>query len=173
MNEVTQHNNADDTNSTAAIQVTQQDPVTNHTLKMRSSNALFFTFILSFLWMECQAFVVPKQCQSTKLTICLSENDNNNNNNNNQSDESDESVSEALNSLLDKQFFDPDRYDEDDTGPLAWFANFVKRDYEFAETVYVGVYLTVLVIITQEVLRMQLYGDRYIPFTKFGNGHLF
>lgn len=123
--------------------------------------------------MECLAFVVPKQSQSTnKLTISLSENDDNNSNNNH-NDESDESVSEALNSLLDKQFFDPDRYDEDDTGPLAWFANFVKRDYEFAETVYVGVYLTVLVIITQEVLRMQLYGDRYIPFTKFGNGHLF
>lgn len=136
---------------------------------MRSSSVLVVTFILSFLWMECQAFVVPRQCQPTKLTISLSENDNNNN----QNDESDESVSEALNSLLDKQFFDPDRYDEDDTGPLAWFANFVKRDYEFAETVYVGVYLTVLVIVTQEVLRMQLYGDRYIPFTKFGNGHLF
>mmetsp|Transcript_5855 Transcript_5855/g.13893 ORF Transcript_5855/g.13893 Transcript_5855/m.13893 type:complete len:137 (+) Transcript_5855:25-435(+) len=136
---------------------------------MRPFNPLLLTFILSFLWMECQAFLVPKQCRSTKLTIFVTEN----NDNNNQNDESDESIGESLNTLLDKQFFDPEKYDEDDTGPLAWFANFVKRDYEFAETVYVGVYLTVLVIVTQEVLRFQLYGDKYMPFIRIGSGNLF
>ncbi|CAJ1959371.1 unnamed protein product [Cylindrotheca closterium] len=138
---------------------------------MRSFNPLFLTLILSFLLrLECQAFVVPKQCWSAKLTLSVAENDNHNQN---EDEESDESIGESLNTLLDKQFFDPEKYDENDTGPLAWFANFVKRDYEFAETVYVGVYLTVLVIITQEVLRMQLYGDKYMPFARIGNGNLF
>lgn len=132
-------------------------------------NVLFIAFLLSFLCAECQAFAPLKHCRSIKLTISGTEDDNSNQND----DRKDENISETLNSLLDKQFFDPDKYDENDTGPLAWFANFVKRDYEFAETVYVGVYLTLLVIITQEVLRMQLYGDRYMPFARVGEGKLF
>ena len=71
--------------------------------------------------------------------------------------------------LLDKMFFNPDEYNENDTGPLAWFANLVKSDYELAETLYVGTMVVVLVIATQEVLRMQLYGDAYMPFTRVGS----
>jgi hypothetical protein len=47
---------------------------------------------------------------------------------------------------------------------LTKFAKLVKQDYELAETLFVGTFFVVLIIITQELLRMQLYGDTYIPF---------
>lgn len=77
---------------------------------------------------------------------------------------------EKLDDFLDKSFFEPDSFNEDDSGPLASFAKLVKEDYELAETLFAGSFFVVLVIITQELLRMQLYGDRYIPFTKLGSG---
>ena len=88
----------------------------------------------------------------------------NNNSNNNNEDEN----------FLDKPFFNPDEYDDDDTSLLGRFANLVKSDYEMAETLYVGILFVVLLVVTQELLRMQLYGDAYIPFVKGGaSGKLF
>jgi hypothetical protein len=56
-------------------------------------------------------------------------------------------------------------------------ATFIKSDYELAETIYVGIIFVVLVIISQELLRMQIYGDQYAPFKSIGglarNGKLF
>ena len=64
--------------------------------------------------------------------------------------------------------------DENEKGPIGWFANLVKEDYEFAETLYAGSFFFVLLIITQELLRMQMYGDNYVPFTSGGaTGKLF
>jgi hypothetical protein len=83
---------------------------------------------------------------------------------------------ESLDDLLDKPFFDPDKYDEKDTGPLGWFANLVKSDYELAETIYVGTIFVVLLVVAQEVLRIQIYDNSYLPFTKggaTGGGRLF
>jgi hypothetical protein len=87
----------------------------------------------------------------------------------------DDDNEDSLDELLDKSYFTPDEYDENDSGPLVWFANQVKSDYEFAKSLYVTSYFVVLMIITQELLRMQLYGDGYIPFTRLGanTGDLF
>jgi len=78
--------------------------------------------------------------------------------------------------MLDQSFFNPDDYQDDDTSFLGRLASFVKSDYELAETIYVGLIFVVLVIASQEVLRMQLYGDQYVPFQSgpnAWNGRLF
>ena len=72
----------------------------------------------------------------------------------------------SIDDFLDRQFFNPDEFDENDTSLLGRFANLVKSDYALAETFYVGLIFVVMVIVSQELLRMQLYGDNYIPFTK-------
>lgn len=79
-----------------------------------------------------------------------------------------------IDEFLDKPFFDPEDYDENDDSFLGRFASLVRNDYETAEFLYVGVVFIFLVILTQEVLRMQLYGDGYIPFSSGGgSGKLF
>lgn len=81
----------------------------------------------------------------------------------------------SLEEFLDQPFFDPDAYSEDDSSVLGRLASFVKNDYELAETIYVGLIFVVLVIVSQELLRMQLYGDQYFPFKSSGamGGKLF
>mmetsp|Transcript_25296 Transcript_25296/g.38365 ORF Transcript_25296/g.38365 Transcript_25296/m.38365 type:complete len:143 (-) Transcript_25296:121-549(-) len=91
-------------------------------------------------------------------------------NGDNENDDSNKIIDE----FLDKPFFDPEDYDENDDSFLGRFANLVRDDYETAEFLYVGAVFIFLVILTQEVLRMQLYGDGYIPFSSGGgSGKLF
>lgn len=78
--------------------------------------------------------------------------------------------STSLEEFLDKPFFDPDAYDDSDKSLLGRLAAFVRQDYELAETIYVGILFVVLVIISQELLRMKLYGDYYTPFSS-GSSH--
>jgi hypothetical protein len=66
--------------------------------------------------------------------------------------------------FLDRQFFDPSQVQED--SPLKWFANLVEQDYVTAEALYASVIGFLLVVVSQELLRFQLYGDRYVPFRK-------
>lgn len=101
--------------------------------------------------------------------------------NGNNDDGEDKSFGEKFDSLLDRQFFDPDkiiqteeeRGDAGGSNPLLWFANLVKNDYEKAEALFATGFLSILVILTQELLRMVKYGDAYTPFTKIGSGTLF
>jgi hypothetical protein len=98
------------------------------------------------------------------------------------------SFMDKVDSFLDTQFFDPDQViessssssspsnkqqEEESNNPMVWFANLVKNDYESAEALYAAGFISILVILTQEALRMVKYGDAYIPFTKIGNGSLF
>ena len=101
-------------------------------------------------------------------------------------------MQERIDGFLDTPFFDPDRIldqeekqmvvkDSEDNSsnasqsnnPLVWFAQLVRNDYETAEALYAAGFISILVILTQELLRMVIYGDAYIPFTKIGNGSLF
>ena len=91
--------------------------------------------------------------------------------------EMEEDSSLSLDEILDTQFFDPDKVlqeQEQEVGSnrnnpiLRWYANLLKDDYELAETLYVGVFCAMLVVITQEVLRMTMYGDNYVPFVRGG-----
>ena len=124
---------------------------------------------------KTSAFVVRPLCslqkgrhlhQPNKVAASIRWNSNNQDNDNQNDD---------LDNFLDKPFFDPDEF-EDKEGTLGWFARLVKNDYELAETLFVGTFFVVLLIVTQEVLRMQLYGDNYVPFLKggaTGGGKLF
>jgi hypothetical protein len=92
----------------------------------------------------------------------------------NQSNDSDEKKEETnkepfdLDAFLDKPFFEPDKVlkDENSNPLLKKFAAFVLGDYEFAEALLTGIFFVVLIIITQEALRMQINGANYVPFTK-------
>jgi hypothetical protein len=64
----------------------------------------------------------------------------------------------SLDEFLDQPFWDPTTVDENDKSLIGWFARLVQQDYELAETLFVGSYFVILVIVTQEVLRFQLHG---------------
>ena len=71
----------------------------------------------------------------------------------------------SLDELLDQSFFDPDKVTEDDPAPVRWFADLVKNDYATAETLFSGLLFVVLVVVSQELLRVQMFGlDGYVPF---------
>jgi hypothetical protein len=73
---------------------------------------------------------------------------------------------------LDTLFFDPDQVLKDNEkgqvqNPISlWFANLMKDDYETAEIFFAATFLSIMVVVSQELLRMQIYGDHYIPFSK-------
>ena len=73
-----------------------------------------------------------------------------------------------MDEFLDTPFFDPDRVLEDETSNpwLKRLASFVVNDYERAEAVLTGAFFVLLIIVAQEVLRMQLYGENYEPFAR-------
>jgi ABC-type spermidine/putrescine transport system permease subunit II len=71
-------------------------------------------------------------------------------------------MEEQLNAFLDTEFFDPSKVKEG--SPLKWFANLVENDYATAEALYTSFFIAFMVLVTQELVRMQLYGDRYVPF---------
>jgi len=73
-----------------------------------------------------------------------------------------------MDEFLDTPFFDPDRVLEDETSSpwLKRLASFVVDDYERAEAVLTGAFFVLLIIVAQEVLRMQLYGENYEPFAR-------
>jgi hypothetical protein len=80
----------------------------------------------------------------------------------------------SLDQFLNQPFWDPTTVDENDKSPIGWFARLVQQDYELAETLFVGAYFVILVIVTQELLRFQLSGDAYVPLARVaGSGKLF
>lgn len=81
------------------------------------------------------------------------------------------SMEDKMNDFLDKEFFNPK--DVPEGSPLRWFADLVENDYATAEALYASFFIAGMVLITQELVRMQLYGDQYIPFQKVGSGTLF
>jgi hypothetical protein len=109
----------------------------------------FFLVLFAFGWMpnDCQAFSPSAQKSSlfSPTTTRYARNPSILRMSNNDGDGSEDE--EYLDNLLDKPFFDPDKYDENDSGPLGWFANLVKSDYELAETIYVG---TIFVVLLEE-----------------------
>ncbi len=82
-----------------------------------------------------------------------------NNNNNNDDDN-------LMDDWLDTPFFDPLAYEDDDESTWqARLANYVKVDYERFELLYAGAFLAFMLIVSQELFRMQLYGADYVPFS--------
>jgi hypothetical protein len=80
--------------------------------------------------------------------------------------------------FLDTPFFDPATIlqNPDQYHPiLQQIALWVQNDYEFVEAIVTGIFFIILIVITQELLRIQIYGfENYVPFTKGVNpGSLF
>jgi hypothetical protein len=79
------------------------------------------------------------------------------------------SFEEKMDNFLDQEFFNPSSVDQ--KSPLKWFANLVERDYETAEALYASLIIVLLVVVSQELLRMQIIGlDHYVPFTRISGG---
>lgn len=94
----------------------------------------------------------------------------NDNHGSDQNDSSNKDASEQLDDWLDTPFFDPMAYDEhDDSTWQARLANFVKNDYNLAELLFAGTFIAFMLIVSQELFRMQLYGADYVPFVS--NSH--
>jgi hypothetical protein len=71
--------------------------------------------------------------------------------------------------FLDTPFFDPDQVVNDPNSPplLKGIAAWVQKDYATAELILTGVLFVLLIIASQELLRIQMYGvENYVPFTK-------
>jgi hypothetical protein len=79
---------------------------------------------------------------------------------------------EDIDAFLDTPFYDPDKVLEDESSsePSKRFARFVKGDYETAEAVLSGAFFFVMVVVSQELLRMHLHGPSYVPFAPGGAG---
>ncbi len=58
--------------------------------------------------------------------------------------------------FLDKAYFDPYAYDDDDRSFFGKIASFVKADYELFEAVFVSCFFLILITITKDVLRAQM-----------------
>ena len=58
-------------------------------------------------------------------------------------------------SWLDRPFFDPDAEENDDN----WFARLVRSDYASAEALYAGGFLGLMVVVSQEAVRLFVYGS--------------
>ena len=71
---------------------------------------------------------------------------------------------DRLDEWLDRPVFDPDA-DLDENSLQYKFAQLVKNDYELAETLYAGAFFAVMIVVSQEMLRFQIHGQNYVPFS--------
>jgi hypothetical protein len=114
------------------------------------------------------AFILGRGSLMTRYRVsplCLAPEEQEDKGSENEKPENEPSFQEKVDSFLDTPFFDPS---SKNNGPLQWFANLVDSDYETAEALYAGVFFVILVVLTQEILRMQLSGDAYVPFRHGG-----
>ena len=98
--------------------------------------------------------------------------------------ESEKSMQEKFDDLIDTPFFDPDALLESQSqevqenptsslNPLVWFAGLVKNDYQTAEALFAAGFISMMVVLGQEMLRFAKYGDAYTPFENVSSGSLF
>jgi len=68
----------------------------------------------------------------------------------------DDDISNKISGFLDKPFFNPYNYDEDDDSFVGKIANFAKNDYELFEAIFVACFFLLLITITKDLLRAQM-----------------
>ena len=71
--------------------------------------------------------------------------------------------------FLDTPFFDPNMIlnDPNSNTVLKQLASWVQEDYETVEVIVTATLFIFLIVVTQELLRIQIYGiENYVPFTK-------
>lgn len=131
----------------------------NNKMKMRSPLALI---IISFYGVRSRAFLLSSSSPSLKIGVDVSKYQASNRDDDNETNHENTkgSFQDKVDAFLDTPFFDPKK----SGSLLKWFADLVESDYELAETLYAGLFFVFLVIGAQELLRMQMYGDAYVPF---------
>lgn len=77
------------------------------------------------------------------------------------SSDSDSDIDEKIQAFLDRPFYDPDavleslRNQDASRDSIRYrFASFVKNDYETAEALLVGGYMFILILVTQQLVRL-------------------
>jgi hypothetical protein len=74
-------------------------------------------------------------------------------------------LADRVDTWLDQPFFEPESVSEKDPQWMQQLASWIQNDYETVEAVYAATFLAFMVILTQEAVRIQLYGwDHYVPF---------
>ena len=102
--------------------------------------------------------MLPNVTTSIKTTTTTT-----NNNNKNRIDDTEFD----WDTFLDTPFFDPHRILQDPNSDERWkrFATWVQEDYETVEVIFTATLFIVLIVVTQELLRIQIYGlEHYVPF---------
>mmetsp|Transcript_33615 Transcript_33615/g.38942 ORF Transcript_33615/g.38942 Transcript_33615/m.38942 type:complete len:151 (-) Transcript_33615:192-644(-) len=74
----------------------------------------------------------------------------------------------SLDEFLDSPMFDLDAMERKEGTMESQFATFVKNNYNKVEVVLGGIFIAFMVVVSMEILRMQMYGANYIPFTAGG-----
>lgn len=71
---------------------------------------------------------------------------------------------QSLDDFLDTPFFDPNLVDENSPEWQQQLAKWIETDYNTVELVVSSAFFLVFIVLSQELLRMQFYGDHYEPF---------
>ena len=95
---------------------------------------------------------IPVLIRRRQLAVAASTNKDDNNNNN-------DHTTNLEDDWLDRPFFDPNDFSDDDSTLLGKFAHLVKTDYNLAETLYAGCFVAFMMIVSQEMLRFQIHGQ--------------
>ena len=80
-------------------------------------------------------------------------------------------ITDRINTLLNTPFFDPNNYNDDDDTVVGKLATFVKANPEVFKTIFIGIYFNILVMIAQDLLRIQMYNTYTASIIT--NGQLF
>ena len=92
-----------------------------------------------------------------------------NRNHRTKSDEDNTNTEFDWDAFLDTPFFDPNLIlnDPNSNPLLKRFASWVQDDYEAVEVIVTATLFLCLIVVAQELLRIQIYGlETYVPFTK-------
>ena len=92
-----------------------------------------------------------------------------NRNHSKKSDEDNTNTEFDWDAFLDTPFFDPNLIlnDPNSNPLLKRFASWVQDDYEAVEVIVTATLFLCLIVVAQELLRIQIYGlETYVPFTK-------
>jgi len=82
----------------------------------------------------------------------------------------DPTMKDRVDALLDQPFFDPNQYDDDDTSIIGKLASLVKADPDLMKGIFAGVYFLILVVIAQDLLRVQMYNNAAQSMNGNGQG---
>mmetsp|Transcript_6965 Transcript_6965/g.17044 ORF Transcript_6965/g.17044 Transcript_6965/m.17044 type:complete len:218 (+) Transcript_6965:540-1193(+) len=74
----------------------------------------------------------------------------------NNDDDDGPGILDQVDGFLDKPFFDPDAYEDDDDSFLGKIAGFVKADYELFEAAFVACFFLLLITVAKDLLRAQM-----------------